>query len=466
MRKMSGIKRVLQGFGVSTLVAGLVGCAAADDAQEPLGEESQPLVAAAVVPNPAATGVVGIYRNSNLVAAGVVLPGGWVVTSSTVVSSFARPASLKARLGNKGDAAAEERAVVAAYLHPNAAAANPVRLAVLRLASPFSSAGPSFSDVGAVLDNAKVTCFGYDEYQGIPSGTLTSRRGTTGRMLSIRLVEGDAGAVATPKDFGGPCLLNGKVVALMTQESAKQRTILVTPNQFSSWATTTRTTCAQQDPRSKDFCSDVCPCVYGESDCDRDSQCASGLVCAQGSGPAFGYFSGDACVKPECERGTPGDSDYCTNACPCGYGGGRCSDSSQCQNGFQCRSSVGQAFGGAYGSKVCLPDTCATTSVGSDTFCSEACPCGNGGGDCDSDDDCLRGLVCRHNVGASFGMSSTSSVCLPPTCQTQPKASPDFCSSSCPCGYGGECESDAECRSGLQCFSGLCKFPVREPGGI
>ena len=42
------------------------------------------------------------------------------------------------------------------------------------------------------------------------------------------------------------------------------------------------------------------------------------------------------------------------------------------------------------------------------------CPCGNGGGDCDSDQDCMPGLVCGTDNGAEFGQAVTTDVCVAP----------------------------------------------------
>jgi hypothetical protein len=50
----------------------------------------------------------------------------------------------------------------------------------------------------------------------------------------------------------------------------------------------------------------------------------------------------------------------------------------------------------------------------SSTFCSAACPCGHGGGDCDDDGQCMPGLVCGTDNGPEFGGSATTDVCVRP----------------------------------------------------
>jgi hypothetical protein len=51
-----------------------------------------------------------------------------------------------------------------------------------------------------------------------------------------------------------------------------------------------------------DYCRDYGPCSEGEGDCDGDSECASGLICAQDVGANYGRSSlTDVCEdKPSC----------------------------------------------------------------------------------------------------------------------------------------------------------------------
>jgi hypothetical protein len=56
-----------------------------------------------------------------------------------------------------------------------------------------------------------------------------------------------------------------------------------------------------------DYCAESGPCSEGEGDCDGDSECASGLICAQDVGANYGWSPlTDVCVKPNRGR------DYCT----------------------------------------------------------------------------------------------------------------------------------------------------------
>jgi hypothetical protein len=55
-----------------------------------------------------------------------------------------------------------------------------------------------------------------------------------------------------------------------------------------------------------------------------------------------------------------------------------------------------------------------TTGNGNDSFCTEACPCDIGQGDCDNSNQCRGGLVCAANVGADFGLDPGADVCVAP----------------------------------------------------
>jgi hypothetical protein len=44
-------------------------------------------------------------------------------------------------------------------------------------------------------------------------------------------------------------------------------------------------------------------------------------------------------------------------------------------------------------------------------YCSAACPCDEGEGDCDNDSECKSGLICAKDVGSSYGATSTVDVC-------------------------------------------------------
>ncbi|MCK5797389.1 MAG: CHAP domain-containing protein [Deltaproteobacteria bacterium] len=59
--------------------------------------------------------------------------------------------------------------------------------------------------------------------------------------------------------------------------------------------------------------------------------------------------------------------------------------------------------------------SCHHGSIYGWTYCSAACPCDVGQGDCDKDSECKTGLVCAQDKGANYGAVSTVDVCQKPT---------------------------------------------------
>jgi hypothetical protein len=218
-----------------------------------------------------------------------------------------------------------------------------------------------------------------------------------------------------------------------------------------------------------EYCTAACACGLGGGDCDPEdvTGCLPGLVCANNYGPAFGMPPGhEVCVPKTCTERTAEDAQYgknefCTAACPCGLGGGDCDpeDVTGCLPGLVCANNYGPAFGLPPGHEVCVPHTCTERTAddaqfGKGEFCTAACPCGLGGGDCDPEDvtGCMPGLECRNNVGKAFGLDPTYEVCVPIGCQTGTMYTANYCTSACPCGVGGgNCASDAACMPGLKC---------------
>jgi hypothetical protein len=46
--------------------------------------------------------------------------------------------------------------------------------------------------------------------------------------------------------------------------------------------------CSGAELHHSDFCSSACPCQEHQGDCDRDSDCADGLVCRHDVGLEYG----------------------------------------------------------------------------------------------------------------------------------------------------------------------------------
>jgi hypothetical protein len=102
--------------------------------------------------------------------------------------------------------------------------------------------------------------------------------------------------------------------------------------------------CATFQP-GPDWCRDCGPCPVGQGDCDGDGQCQAGLICAQDVGADYGWPpSRDVCEQPGCNLPN-GHVDYCKTCGPCGLGEGDCDGDTQCQAGLICAQDVGADYG-------------------------------------------------------------------------------------------------------------------------
>jgi hypothetical protein len=88
--------------------------------------------------------------------------------------------------------------------------------------------------------------------------------------------------------------------------------------------------------------------------------------------------------------------------------------------------------------------------------CHPGCQCDHAEGDCDTDNDCLPGLVCLHDAGFAFGYNDDEVDVCSTVCPDRGVGSWNYCSPECPCDIGeGDCESDADCEAGLRCTSDI-----------
>jgi hypothetical protein len=186
-------------------------------------------------------------------------------------------------------------------------------------------------------------------------------------------------------------------------------------------------------------CSEECPCPVGEGDCDTDDDCVAGAICLHDAGPAFGFASPEMDVcSTVCPTLGVGAVNYCSASCPCAAQEGDCDGNTECAPGLTCVNNVGAQYGFPVDMDVCL-DTCHPSAAGGWDYCSAGCPCANGGGDCDSDAECLPGLLCVRDVGAQEGYAPDVDVCL----------------ALCPAGSAVTGESDVACEpTGPDCESG------------
>lgn len=223
------------------------------------------------------------------------------------------------------------------------------------------------------------------------------------------------------------------------------------PGELSAASISANAACSVGVPGDETYCTETCPCTIGEGDCDSSNQCEEGLTCSFNVGAEYGFAATvDVCTC--LDPSEIGDSDFCSPLCPCAEGGGDCDVNADCDTGLTCYSNVGAFFGMDEGDDVCA-DCLPASAVHTIDFCSPDCKCSEGEGDCDSDADCAAGLDCYLNVGIDFGLPADADVCAacpPPSLN----GGSSFCSAACPCSEGkGDCDSDDECATGLTCFS-------------
>ncbi|MEZ4237176.1 MAG: M23 family metallopeptidase [Myxococcota bacterium] len=160
----------------------------------------------------------------------------------------------------------------------------------------------------------------------------------------------------------------------------------------------------QPPPGDWAYCTPDWPCDVGEGDCDTDADCETRRVCTPDTGARYGLDPTlDTCEWPL------GHSLRCSPDTPCDTGEGDCDTDSDCLGGLSCQDTDGR-----YGWWYTNVQTCELP-VGHADRCTPETPCDVDEGDCDSDADCLSGLVCRHDHGAVYGFSALTDVCVPPT---------------------------------------------------
>jgi hypothetical protein len=209
---------------------------------------------------------------------------------------------------------------------------------------------------------------------------------------------------------------------------------------------------------SEDFCTSSCTCGIAEGDCDSSTQCGAGLKCLFNVGANYGFPADvDVCDCPL--DADNGGGSFCSAACPCSEGQGDCDSNTDptltdCAAGLRCYTDGGASFGLEAEDDVCA--TCLPAGAnGNIDFCNSSCTCSEGEGDCDTNADCDTGLSCFLNVGADFGLPADTDVCAACRPASQ-NGHVNFCSASCQCGHGeGDCDTNADCDAGLTCVNNV-----------
>jgi Trypsin len=466
--------------GVGTgLIAVALGCSGAGDGAADIASQHGEIRNGTPILFPRSDSQVLVTNGGLQLGSGTLISQEWILTAGHVVDDRrTRVGNISVRLGNLSDTGAQVRNAVAVYHHPahvvgrgsgpSGLVTDPsdVDVALVRVSPPFTGAFTrSISGVSnSALLNATLVCNGYgltNESDPSSFGTLTFGSMTVVEVNAnyARCVPGIGDTLIASGDSGGPCFdVAGGVVSVTSAGTGAPGTaaFIVPADAFRSWAQGIIANCRGQTPGSSSFCTASCPCVYGNGDCE-DGQCSNGNVCDLDVGPAFGMTPAtDVCAPSVCAGDTIGSNTYCAGGCPCGYGGGDCDSTSQCLDGFVCANDYGPMFKMSPATDVCVPAACDNRAVGSSSFCTPGCPCGHGGGDCDTAADCMPGLVCATDFGSAFNMSEGTDVCVPAACASGTLYSNTFCSDECPCGQGGgDCDDDGDCLPGLTCVDDI-----------
>ncbi len=145
------------------------------------------------------------------------------------------------------------------------------------------------------------------------------------------------------------------------------------------------------------------------------ANCISGTICDVGNtGTNVCYTpSGVICdYDLKCESGQGETTTTCPTDCctepdtTCNYATKEyyICKGTEWENQGKVEGRCGYTEGGCHGTK----------QLGSMSYCSSTCKCGEGEGDCDytgTDKQCNTGLICVANVGADYGFSSGTDVC-------------------------------------------------------
>lgn len=416
--------------GGAAIVAGLAGaaCGVVEDSEEPVGVAEDELQNGFIAPAAGTTG----WRTANVdgTCSGTVVDPWWVLSARHCLNGNKDPSWIDIGLDGEGSD------VTHVYLHPDHLdGENGVDVMMVRLAQPFPNIPSTelhfYSGDTVDLIGENVFCSGY----GGTTPTLTGAwfdviddgdynfperfyRLDTPNDLGQSLVDGDS---------GGSCRLavGSEYVVTGVHKGGGQ----TSAEAFRDWAEK-RMDCPGFDPNhlSTSFCSAACPCDVGEGDCDSNAQCLPGLYCRNADvGNGLGaYQVCDRVNSSTCDGAF--DPDYplygfcsysATENCQCAHGEGNCDTDFECGGSLTCQADSGFAVGLPSDFGVCVyptPPSCLPydSAVDDTEFCTAACPCDLGQGDCDNDDECRGGLVCVSNVGAQFGKDPGFDMCVRP----------------------------------------------------
>jgi len=163
-------------------------------------------------------------------------------------------------------------------------------------------------------------------------------------------------------------------------------------------------------------------------------------------------------VEDSCDGGED-DWSCCTPSKPCGNGGGDCDTNSDCKQGHECGEDNCQTF---HPSANKWADCCVEKKCGGGgddwNCCTKNNPCPIGQGDCDNNSDCAEGLVCGTDNCRDTNPDALQAAdcCMEVKCQGD-STNWNCCNGSNRCSEGGgDCDEDADCQDGLKCGENNC----------
>jgi Zn-dependent metalloprotease len=218
--------------------------------------------------------------------------------------------------------------------------------------------------------------------------------------------------------------------------------------------------CHETAPGTHHYCTPECQCTEGEGLCVNDADCTGGTVCGENRGADYGLdWWKEVCVpaSADChDTLTLGKWNYCSAECPCDEGEGSCDGDDECGSGLTCTENAGADYGLDWWVDVCVPtatDCHGGAALGAWNYCTTECVCDEGEGTCQSDAGCGEDLECTENAGADYGLDWWVDVCTPKPSDchgTIALGAWNFCATDCTCGYG-----EGGCAGDETCDEGL-----------
>jgi len=182
-----------------------------------------------------------------------------------------------------------------------------------------------------------------------------------------------------------------------------------------------------------DYCSSDNLCSSGQGDCDLDAECDGTLVCGNNNCQDFDstVASGKDCCRDAF------DWNHCSTDNLCGEGQGDCDSDAECDGTLVCGNNNCHYFASDVASGK---DCCRDPAAGDWNWCSADYGyglCGDGEGDCDSDDQCEGSLVCGTDNCADMNQDADWAYSNKDCCKEAVTNTNSGCTGNCAGNSGG-----------------------------